>query len=54
MTLPLCFVLIPLVNIKSSNGIIMNFDSIYKEVIKPCILDAGLEPIRADEEILKS
>jgi hypothetical protein len=29
----------------------MNFDSIYKEVIKPSILDAGLEPIRADEEI---
>ena len=36
---------------KESNGIIMNFDSIYKEVIKPSILDAGLEPIRADEEI---
>jgi hypothetical protein len=51
MMLPLCFVLMPFGN-KESNGIIMNFDSIYKEVIKPSILDAGLEPIRADEEIV--
>jgi tetratricopeptide (TPR) repeat protein len=36
---------------KESNGIIMNFDSIYKEVIKPSISDAGIESIRADEEI---
>jgi hypothetical protein len=41
----------PFGNKESSNGIIMNFDSIYKEVIKPSILDGGLEPIRADEEI---
>jgi hypothetical protein len=36
---------------KESSGILINFDSIYKEVIKPSLLDAGLEPIRADEEI---
>ena len=50
MTLPFCFVLMPFGN-KESSGILINFDSIYKEVIKPSLLDAGLEPIRADEEI---
>jgi hypothetical protein len=41
----------PFGNKESNNGKVMNFDSIYKEVIKPSILDADLEPIRADEEI---
>src|SRR5215469_12936311 len=50
MSLPLCFVLMPFGN-KESNATIINFDSIYKEIIKPSISDSGLEPIRADEEI---
>jgi hypothetical protein len=50
MGLPFCFVLMPFGN-KQSNAKIINFDSIYNEIIKPSISDSGLEPIRADEEI---
>lgn len=30
----------------------INFDAIYKDLIKPALLQVGLEPFRADEEIL--
>ncbi len=30
----------------------INFNKIYQDLIKPALLDAGLEPFRADEEIL--
>jgi hypothetical protein len=29
---------------------LIDFDSIYRNMIKPAVVDAGLEPIRADEE----
>jgi MAP3K TRAFs-binding domain len=32
-------------------GTLINFDSIYKELIAPSIEEAGLEPLRADEEM---
>lgn len=48
---PLCFVLMPF-GIKSSNtGLMIDFDSIYKDLLAPAITQAGLEPLRADEEM---
>jgi len=35
---------------KDENGKTIDFDKIYNDFIKPAIEDAGLEPIRADEE----
>lgn len=46
----LCFVLMPFGIKKNENGKDINFDKVYAEFIKPSIEDAGLEPIRADEE----
>jgi MAP3K TRAFs-binding domain len=34
------------------SGVVVDFDAIYKEVIAPAIADAGLEPLRADEEVV--
>ena len=38
---------------KKSNlsGSVIDFDSVYKELIAPSIAEAGLEPLRADEEL---
>jgi len=47
---PLCFILMPLGNKKDENGKTIDFDKIYNTFIKPSIENAGLEPIRADEE----
>ena len=33
------------------SGAIIDFDAVYREVIAPAIADAGLEPLRADEEV---
>ena len=48
---PLCFVLMPFEQKKDINGKLIDFDSIYKEIIAPSVEEAGLEPLRADEEI---
>jgi len=48
---PLCFVLMPFGTKKDpSGGPDIDFDLIYREALHPAIEDAGLEPIRADEE----
>jgi hypothetical protein len=47
---PLCFVLMPF-GVKSAGGEKpINFDAVYEDFIKPAIEEAGLDPIRADEE----
>jgi len=51
MNKKLCFVLMPFGKKPDSNGFMINFDSVYKDLIYPAIVDANLEPIRADEEI---
>jgi hypothetical protein len=33
------------------SGVLINFDSIYKDFISPSIEEAGLQPLRADEEV---
>ena len=50
---PLCFVLMPFGSKPDpSGGPNINFDAIYDDAIKPGIEDAGLSPLRADEEKL--
>jgi hypothetical protein len=46
----LCFVLMPFGKKPDPSGRIIDFDAVYREVIRPAIEDVGLEPIRADEE----
>lgn len=47
---PLCFVLMPFGVKKDASEKEMNFNLVYTSFIKPAIVLAGLEPIRADEE----
>lgn len=48
---PLCFVLMPFGKKPAVSGIIVDFDAVYQELIAPAIRAAGLEPLRADEEM---
>jgi hypothetical protein len=51
MDKPLCFVLMPFGQKPDSSGTLINFDAVYKELIAPAIVEAGMEPLRADEEM---
>jgi tetratricopeptide (TPR) repeat protein len=46
----LCFVLMPFGRKTDAAGRLTNFDSVYQKLIAPAVEEAGLEPIRADEE----
>jgi hypothetical protein len=48
---PLCFVLMPFGQKPDAAGLTIDFDAVYRDLIGPAIRDAGLEPIRADEEM---
>ena len=47
---PLFFVLMPFGKKDAGGGLAIDFDKVYDKLIKPAVLDAGLEPLRADEE----
>jgi tetratricopeptide (TPR) repeat protein len=47
---PLCFVLMPFGKKTDAAGRVTNFDSVYQKIIAPAVEQAGLEPIRADDE----
>lgn len=47
----LCFVLMPFGKKPDVSGILVDFDAVYNDLIAPAIRDAGLDPIRADEEM---
>ena len=47
---PLCFVLMPFGTKTDAAGRVTNFDKVYQHVIAPAVEQAGLEPVRADEE----
>ena len=47
---PLCFVLMPFGRKTDAAGRLINFNSVYRKIIAPGVEQAGLEPIRADEE----
>lgn len=51
MSKSLCFVLMPFGKKPDASGSAVDFDEIYRQIIKPAIEDAGLEPLRADEEM---
>jgi hypothetical protein len=50
--LPLCFVLMPFGVKAGSDGEEIDFDAIYEELMAPAVRDAGLSPLRADEELI--
>lgn len=50
MNRPLCFVLMPFGEKKDASGATINFDAVYETLIKPAVIEAGMDPIRADEE----
>jgi tetratricopeptide (TPR) repeat protein len=49
---PLCFVLMPFGKKKDAKGREIDFNTVYDELIKPAIVAADMEPIRADEEMV--
>jgi tetratricopeptide (TPR) repeat protein len=53
MSAPLCFVLMPFGDKTDAAGKIIKFDEVYKQVIQPAIADAGMMPLRADEELTR-
>src|SRR4051812_32083222 len=48
---PLCFVRMPFGQKSDTMGDSIDFDAVYHKLIAPAIRAAGLEPIRADEEL---
>jgi tetratricopeptide (TPR) repeat protein len=53
MAAPLCFVLMPFGDKTDAAGQIIKFDVVYEQIIRPAIEDAGMMPIRADEELTR-
>jgi len=51
MSFPLCFVLMPFGSKTDPNGLAIDFDAVYQQLIIPAIREANLEPLRADEEM---
>ena len=51
MSKPLCFVLMPFGQKLDAAGQTLDFDAIHRDLIKPAIEKADLDPIRADEEM---
>jgi hypothetical protein len=51
MSRPLCFVLMPFGEKKDAAGATIDFDSIYQDLIAPAIEAAGMDVVRADEEM---
>src|SRR6516164_7442187 len=52
MSSPLCFVLMPFGKKADADGRVIDFDAVYNQLIKVAIEAAGLESIRADEEVV--
>ena len=48
--LPLCFVLMPFGTKHDETGAVIEFDDVYNRVIRPAVLAAGMQCVRADEE----
>lgn len=49
---PLCFVLMPFGAKTVPSGLTVNFDAVYASFIQPAIVAAGMEPLRADHELI--
>jgi hypothetical protein len=51
MSVPLCFVLIPSGTRITSEGNMVDFDAVYDNIVKPAIEAAGMELLRADQDV---
>jgi len=51
MIRPLCFVLMPFGSKPDPAGVLIDFDAVYRDLFAPASEGAGLQPIRADEEL---
>jgi hypothetical protein len=51
MSRRLCFVLMPFGKKPAPSGGPVDFDGVYRDLIAPAIIEAGLKPLRADEEV---
>ena len=49
---PLCFVVMPFGTKPDGEGGTVDFDAVYEELIAPAVTDAGLQPLRADQELV--
>ncbi len=49
---PLCFVVMPFGVKPDGRGGSVDFDAVYGELIAPAVQEAGLEPLRADQELV--
>lgn len=49
---PLCFVVMPFGRKPDGQGGSVDFDAVYEELIAPAVSEAGLEPLRADQELV--
>jgi tetratricopeptide (TPR) repeat protein len=49
---PLCFVVMPFGAKPDGRGGTVDFDAVYDELLAPAIRAAGLEPLRADQELV--
>jgi tetratricopeptide (TPR) repeat protein len=49
---PLCFVLMPFGKKPGAGGALVDFDAVYERLIAPAVKEAGLEVVRADEELV--
>jgi tetratricopeptide (TPR) repeat protein len=53
MSGPLCFVLMPFdKKVDPSTGRPVDFDAVYRDLIAPAVVAAGMEVVRADEEVV--
>ena len=50
MSAPLCFILMPFGTKSGPDGVSVDFDRVYRDLIAPAVADAQLEPLRADQE----
>jgi hypothetical protein len=48
---PLCFVLMPFGRKPDGSARVVDFDAVYEQLIAPAIVEAQMEPVRADEEM---
>ena len=48
---PLCFILMPFGRRPAGDGRVVDFDAVHARMIAPAVAAAGLEPLRADEEM---
>ncbi len=47
----ICFAIMPFGKKEDAGGRLIDFDAVYREIISPAIGDAGLEAVRADDEM---